>query len=106
MVFALSNGADSDLYTRMFSFSGKEDAGTGTASASLGSYLVKYKLVTLEQAAHLINHQGVKMRRPSQVHISVHAAADKITRVQIGGFATLANTGQIAPSVVGSEAKE
>jgi trans-2,3-dihydro-3-hydroxyanthranilate isomerase len=106
MVFALSSGANSNLYTRMFSLSGKEDAGTGTASASLGSYLVQYKLVTLEQAAHLINRQGVKMRRPSEVHISVRATANKITRVQIGGSATLASTGQIAPSVITSEVKD
>jgi trans-2,3-dihydro-3-hydroxyanthranilate isomerase len=106
MVFAPSSGSNSNLDTRMFSFSGKEDAGTGTASASLGSYLVKYKLVTPEQAAHLINRQGIKMRRPSEVHISVHGTADKITRVQIGGSAALASTGQIAPSVTASETKD
>jgi trans-2,3-dihydro-3-hydroxyanthranilate isomerase len=106
MVFARSNDISSSLYTRMFSFDGKEDAGTGTASASLGSYLVKYKLVTPEQAAHLINRQGIKMRRPSEVHISIHGTGDKITRVQIGGSAALASTGQIAPSVTASEAKD
>jgi trans-2,3-dihydro-3-hydroxyanthranilate isomerase len=87
MVFAPSRDPKVDFYTRMFSFSGKEDPGTGTASASLGSYLVQYKLVTLEQAARLINRQGVKMKRPSEVHISVQATGDKITRVQIGGSA-------------------
>jgi trans-2,3-dihydro-3-hydroxyanthranilate isomerase len=106
MVFAPSRDPKANLYTRSFSFSGKEDAGSGTASASLGSYLVQYKLVTLEQAAHLINRQGVKMRRPSEIHISVQATADKITRVQIGGSAALATTGQIAPSVTASEAKD
>jgi trans-2,3-dihydro-3-hydroxyanthranilate isomerase len=94
MVFAPSSDSNYNVYTRMFSFSGKEDAGTGTASASLGSYLVKYKVVTTEQAAHLISRQGVKMRRPSAVHISVHLDAGNIARVQIGGSAALASVGQ------------
>jgi trans-2,3-dihydro-3-hydroxyanthranilate isomerase len=51
MVFAPSRDPKVDFYTRMFSFSGKEDPGTGTASASLGSYLVQYKLVTLDQSS-------------------------------------------------------
>jgi hypothetical protein len=46
------------------------------------------------------------MKRPSEVHISVQATGDKITRVQIGGSAVLASTGQIVPSVTASEVKD
>jgi trans-2,3-dihydro-3-hydroxyanthranilate isomerase len=89
-VFTLDRdgGADSAVtYSRMFApeFGIVEDPATGGASGPLGSYLLHHSLVTPEEARSLVNLQGVKLGRPSWIHISVEAANGDITRVRVGG---------------------
>ena len=48
-----------------------EDSATGVASGPLGCYLVRHGLVTAAAARSILSVQGVKMGRPSQVHISI-----------------------------------
>ena len=63
-----------------------EDPATGGASGPLGSYLVRHSLVTPEQARSILNLQGVKLGRPSWIHISIEStAAGEISRVRVGG---------------------
>ncbi len=83
------NGADDSAvtYSRMFApqFGIVEDPATGSASGPLGSYLVRHSLVTPERARAMVNLQGVKIGRPSRIHISIESANGGISRVRVGG---------------------
>jgi trans-2,3-dihydro-3-hydroxyanthranilate isomerase len=82
-------------YSRMFApmLGVNEDPATGSASGPLGSYLVRYSLVTPEQGRSILNLQGVKLGRPSWIHVSIESSgrpstsltAGDITRVRVGG---------------------
>lgn len=74
-------------YSRMFApgLGVYEDPATGSASGPLGSYLVKYSVVTSEQGRSILNLQGVKLRRPSWIHVSIESADGAISRVRVGG---------------------
>jgi trans-2,3-dihydro-3-hydroxyanthranilate isomerase len=74
-------------YSRMFApmLGVAEDPATGGASGPLGSYLVRHSLVTSEQARSILNLQGVKLGRPSWIHISIDAADGSISGVRVGG---------------------
>jgi trans-2,3-dihydro-3-hydroxyanthranilate isomerase len=51
----------------------------------LGSYLVRHSLVTADEARSMINLQGVKLGRPSWIHVSIDSANGEISRVRVGG---------------------
>jgi trans-2,3-dihydro-3-hydroxyanthranilate isomerase len=74
-------------YSRMFApmLGVAEDPATGGASGPLGSYLVRYGLVTPQQGRSILNLQGVKLGRPSWIHVSVESSDAGITRVRVGG---------------------
>jgi trans-2,3-dihydro-3-hydroxyanthranilate isomerase len=76
-------------YSRMFApaLGVIEDPATGSASGPLGSYLVHHSVVTAEQGRLLLNLQGVKLGRPSWIHISIESADGSISRVRVGGSA-------------------
>ena len=70
-LFTLDPGPDgADVYTRMFApdIGITEDAATGSAAGPLGAYLVHHGLVAVESRP-IRNLQGVKMGRPSWIHI-------------------------------------
>jgi trans-2,3-dihydro-3-hydroxyanthranilate isomerase len=90
--------ADVTAYSRMFApGSGiAEDPATGGASGPLGCYLVKHGLVLRDQMRDMVSLQGVKMGRPSRIHIRITEDANGgITRVQVGGKAVRAGDGTI-----------
>ena len=75
-------------YSRMFApmLGVYEDPATGGASGPLGSYLVKHSLVTPDEARSILNLQGVKLGRPSWIHVSIEGGhGSEITRVRVGG---------------------
>jgi len=72
-----------------------EDPATGIASGPLGCYLVRHKVVAPEQAGTMLSLQGVKMGRPSHVHISIGVENGEIRSVQVGGEAVLAGEGTL-----------
>lgn len=85
-------------YSRMFApGSGiAEDPATGGASGPLGCYLVKHGLVRRDQRHDMVSLQGVKMGRPSRIHIRITENANGIiTRVQVGGKAVRVGDGTI-----------
>ena len=95
-LFTLEGGADeASVYSRMFApgFGIAEDPATGGASGPLGCYLVKHQLIEATRASHFVSLQGVRMGRPSRIHISIEQAADAITRVRVGGKAVLVGDG-------------
>jgi trans-2,3-dihydro-3-hydroxyanthranilate isomerase len=89
-VFTLDRAGAADsarTYSRMFApqLGVGEDPATGGASGPLGSYLVRHSVVTAEEGASLLNLQGVKLGRPSWIHISIDSADGNISRVRVGG---------------------
>ena len=89
---------DVAAYSRMFApgFGITEDPATGGASGPLGSYLVKHALVPKASVAEMISLQGVRMGRPSRIHIRITSGAGgAITRVQVGGAAVRVAAGDL-----------
>ena len=94
-IFTTDRAGASDsamTYSRMFApvLGVAEDPATGGASGPLGSYLVRHSLVTPEQARSILNLQGVKLGRPSWIHISIESplrlrSGGDISRVRVGG---------------------
>ena len=89
-VFTTDRGGMTDsahTYSRMFApeLGVFEDPATGGASGPLGSYLVRHSVVTPAQGRSLLNLQGVKLGRPSWIHISIESAGGDISRVRVGG---------------------
>jgi trans-2,3-dihydro-3-hydroxyanthranilate isomerase len=72
-----------------------EDAATGGASGPLGCYLVHHKVVSAERAGSMLSLQGVKMGRPSSVHIAVRQAGGTISEVRVGGESVVAGEGTL-----------
>jgi trans-2,3-dihydro-3-hydroxyanthranilate isomerase len=46
---------------------------------------VRHSVVTAEEGTSLLNLQGVKLGRPSWIHISIDSADGNISRVRVGG---------------------
>jgi trans-2,3-dihydro-3-hydroxyanthranilate isomerase len=82
-------GADdpATVYSRMFApgLGVYEDPATGGASGPLGSYLVRHSIVPPGKAGAILNLQGVKLGRPSWIHVSIESDGGAITRVRVGG---------------------
>ena len=98
-VFSREPGPDgATVYSRMFApgLGVFEDPATGAASGPLGCYLVKHGAVPPERAGSILSLQGVKMGRPSRVHIAIGVEGGEITRVQVGGEAVLVGEGYLA----------
>ena len=77
---------DETVYSRMLApmLGVAEDPATGSASGPLGCYLLRYGMVTPEQALTMISLQGVAMKRPSRIHIAIEKRAGGIP-VRVGG---------------------
>ena len=97
-VFSREPGRDgATVYSRMFApgLGVHEDPATGSASGPLGCYLVKHGVVPPEQSGSILSLQGVKMGRPSSVHVAIGLDGGEITRVQVGGEAVLVGEGYL-----------
>lgn len=95
-VFTTESGADgATLYSRMVGATGVEDPATGSASGPLGCYAVRHGLVPAAAAGAIISAQGVKMGRPSRVHIRLAVSGADITHVQVGGTSVLVGDGRL-----------
>lgn len=98
MVFSAQPGdARATVYSRMFApeMGITEDPATGIATGPLGCYLVRHKIVRPERAGAMISLQGVKMGRPSHIHMSIGVDKGEITSVRIGGESVLAGEGTL-----------
>ena len=96
-IFSTEPGADgATCYSRMMG--ANEDPATGSASGPLGCYLVKHGLVPADKAGSIVSAQGVKMGRPSRIHIKIDHAGGEITRVRVGGTSVLVGEGRLRAS--------
>jgi len=97
-IFSIEPGPDgATAYSRMLG-AASEDPATGSASGPLGCYLVKHGLVPADQAGSIVSAQGVKMGRPSRIHIKIDVAGTEITRVRVGGTSVLVGEGRLRSS--------
>jgi trans-2,3-dihydro-3-hydroxyanthranilate isomerase len=97
-LFSSEPGADdATVYSRMFApgLGVAEDPATGSASGPLGAYLVRHKVVPASKAGSIVSLQGVKMGRPSRIHIEIGVADEAITRVRVGGEAVFVAEGTL-----------
>jgi trans-2,3-dihydro-3-hydroxyanthranilate isomerase len=90
-------GDRATVYSRMFApdMGVTEDPATGSASCPLGCYLVRHKVVPPQKAGAMLSLQGVKMGRPSHVHISIGMQKSEIASVRVGGESILAGEGTL-----------
>lgn len=80
--------AGSTVHSRMFAppLGITEDPATGAASGPLGSYLVRYGLVSAGGgAAEIVSEQGIEMGRPSFIKIRIKTDGDRVSGVHVGG---------------------
>ena len=90
-------GAAQTVYSRMLApgFGITEDPATGGASGPLGCYLFHHGVASAAAARNIVSLQGVAMRRPSRIHISIETNGEAITRVRVGGRSVLVGTGEL-----------
>jgi trans-2,3-dihydro-3-hydroxyanthranilate isomerase len=86
------------VYSRMLGpgLGVSEDPATGSATGPLGCYVHKHRLLPPERLAHFVSLQGVKMLRPSRLHVSIEASGDAIARVRVGGRSVLVGEGRLS----------
>jgi trans-2,3-dihydro-3-hydroxyanthranilate isomerase len=97
-IFSTEPGPDgATAYSRMLG-AASEDPATGSASGPLGCYLVKHGLVPPDKAGSIVSAQGVKMGRPSRIHIRIDVSGGEITRVRVGGTSVLVGEGRLRSS--------
>jgi trans-2,3-dihydro-3-hydroxyanthranilate isomerase len=99
-VFIFSTEAAADgatAYSRMFApgLGVAEDPATGSASGPLGCYLVRHGVVPAEKAGEILSLQGVKIHRPSRIHIAIGVDKGEITDVRVGGHAVVVGEGTL-----------
>ena len=85
------------VYSRMLApnFGVGEDPATGGASGPLGCYLLQHGLVNADAARNILSLQGVQMKRPSRIHISIDSENRAITRVRVGGKSVMVGHGKL-----------
>jgi trans-2,3-dihydro-3-hydroxyanthranilate isomerase len=97
-LFSLEAGADKGtVYGRMFAPGAgvMEDPATGSACGPLGCYLLHNNAVTREQAGAMLVVQGVKMGRPSDIHVAIGVEGAAISSVRVGGQSVLVGEGTL-----------
>jgi trans-2,3-dihydro-3-hydroxyanthranilate isomerase len=96
-IFTSEPGADgATVYSRMMG--ANEDPATGSASGPLGCYLVKHGIVSADKAGSIVSSQGVKMGRPSRIHIKLDMQGNEVARVRVGGTSVLVGEGRLRAS--------
>jgi predicted PhzF superfamily epimerase YddE/YHI9 len=59
---------------------------------------VKHGLVPPDKAGAIVSSQGVKMGRPSRIHIKLDVSGTEVTRVRVGGTSVLVGEGVLRSS--------
>jgi trans-2,3-dihydro-3-hydroxyanthranilate isomerase len=92
-----SEPLEPSVYSRMLGpgLGVSEDPATGSATGPLGCYVHKHRLLPPERLEHFVSLQGVKMLRPSRLHVSIEATGDAIRRVRVGGRSVLVGEGRL-----------
>lgn len=97
-LFTTDRGNDAaTVYSRMFApeLGVYEDPATGSASGPLGCYLVRHSVISPGRADAILNLQGVKLGRPSWIHIAIDSSGGGISRVRVGGTSVFVAEGMM-----------
>ena len=97
-IFLFSTESTDDaatVYGRKLGLDGREDPATGSAAGPLGCYLVRHGVVRGKDAGHILIRQGVRMGRPSWLHVQLRLSGNKITDVRVGGSSIFVGDGTI-----------
>jgi trans-2,3-dihydro-3-hydroxyanthranilate isomerase len=88
---------DATVYSRMFApvLGIPEDPATGGASGPLGAYLLQHNAVSADTASRLVSLQGVRMGRPSRIHIALSIRVGVLEEARVGGEAVVVGTGTV-----------
>jgi trans-2,3-dihydro-3-hydroxyanthranilate isomerase len=85
-------------YSRMFGagLGVAEDPATGGATGPLGCYIVTHGLAPADRWQDMVSLQGVKMLRPSRLHMRITRDESRaISRVQVGGASVIVGEGVV-----------
>ena len=95
--FVFTTEGSETAYSRMLApgLGIAEDPATGGASGPLGCYMLRCGLVSADRARSMVSLQGVAMKRPSRIHISIDSDEGHITRVRVGGQSVLVGRGEL-----------
>ena len=72
-----------------------EDPATGSAAGALGAYLVAHKALGSRNPVSFSIEQGLEMRRPSLITVTVHHDQNVPTLVKVSGKAVTVLKGEI-----------
>ena len=88
---------DASIHCRMFAphFGIPEDPASGAATGALLAYLIKHRLVKINQQVRIIAEQGLEMGRPSRLIARAEISGDRTRSIQVGGSCVLVGSGRI-----------
>jgi trans-2,3-dihydro-3-hydroxyanthranilate isomerase len=66
-------------------FDGGEDPATGSAAGCAASWMAKHGIAKSDE--RVVIHQGVEMKRPSEIFVRATREGDRVTNVRVGGYA-------------------
>jgi trans-2,3-dihydro-3-hydroxyanthranilate isomerase len=89
---------EASVHARMFAphtLGIPEDPASGSAAAPLGAYLARYGLAPDAPETRFVCEQGIEMGRPSQIHVDMRRAGERITSLRIGGQSVIVAEGDV-----------
>lgn len=82
-----------EVHARMF-FYGGEDPATGSAAGCAVSWMARHGLAKSDEK--ILIHQGIAVRRPSEIFVRATVDGEKVTNVRVGGYAVEVLRGRLA----------
>ncbi|MDE1837130.1 MAG: PhzF family phenazine biosynthesis protein [Euryarchaeota archaeon] len=80
------------LHARMI-FPGSEDPATGSAAGPAATWMLIHKLIQPEET--VVIEQGIEIRRPSEMSVTVGIDRGRPTKVRVGGHVVVVMTGRL-----------
>ncbi len=92
-----TEGEDVDVHCRMFAphFGIPEDPASGAATGALAAYLVKHRLLKIQDQVRIVSEQGIEMGRPSRIVVNAAVRDGRAVSIKVGGQCVLVGTGTI-----------
>lgn len=92
-------GSDALVHARCFApaIGLPEDPVTGTASGALGAYLARHRpgLIDANGLLEFRTEQGTAMGRPGSARVRVQTSGERVTGVEVSGYAVIAGQGTL-----------